>query len=103
MFDIGVEHPRWRGSRAGPCARLMTMTGGNSDGKAVLVTGASGFIGSAVVRALIQQGYRVRALIEPGRSDDNLSGLSVERVAGDIRDPAVLDEAIDEISTVFHL
>jgi dihydroflavonol-4-reductase len=81
----------------------MTMTGGNSDGRAVLVTGASGFIGSAVVRALIQQGYRVRALIEPGRSDDNLAGLSVERVAGDIRDPAVLDEAIDEISTVFHL
>ncbi len=78
------------------------MTGGTSDGT-VLVTGASGFIGSAVVRALIQQGYRVRALIEPGRSDDNLSGLAVERVAGDVRDPAVLDEAIDEISTVFHL
>jgi dihydroflavonol-4-reductase len=79
------------------------MMGGSSDGTAVLVTGASGFIGSAVVRALIAQGYRVRALVEPGRSDDNLSGLPVERVAGDIRDPAVLDEAIDEISTVFHL
>src|SRR5256714_7025381 len=79
------------------------MTGGDADARAVLVTGASGFIGSAVVRALIDQGYRVRALLEPGRNDDNLSGLAVERIVGDIRDPAVLDTAVDEISTVFHL
>lgn len=79
------------------------MPGGNSESNAVLVTGASGFIGSSVARALLAQGYRVRALVEPGRSDDNLSGLPVERVVGDIRDHAVLDEAIDEISTVFHL
>src|SRR3954453_18750773 len=79
------------------------MTGGQSDAGAALVTGASGFIGSAVVRALLDQGSRVRALIEPGRSDENLAGLPIERIRGDIRDPAVLDEAIDEISTVFHL
>src|SRR4051794_18804123 len=69
----------------------------------VLVTGASGFIGSSVVRALLDRGARVRALIEPGRDDDNLAGLEVERVVGDIRDSATVDEAVDGISTVFHL
>src|SRR6478735_5382478 len=69
----------------------------------VLVTGASGFIGSSVVRALLDRGANVRALIEPGRDDDNLSGLAVERVVGDIRDAATVDEAVDGISTVFHL
>jgi dihydroflavonol-4-reductase len=69
----------------------------------VLVTGASGFIGSATARALLQAGYPVRVLVEPGRSDDNLSGLDVERVAGDIRDPKVVDDAMQGIATVFHL
>lgn len=69
----------------------------------VLVTGASGFIGSAVVRALLRAGYPVRALCEPGRADDNLTELSVERIVGDIRDPATLDRAADGVSTIFHL
>jgi dihydroflavonol-4-reductase len=69
----------------------------------VLVTGASGFIGSSVVRALLDRGAHVRALIEPARDDVNLAGLDVERVVGDIRDSATVDEAVDGISTVFHL
>jgi dihydroflavonol-4-reductase len=69
----------------------------------VLVTGASGFIGSAVVRALIDDGYRVRALCEPGRSDGNLAGLEVERIVGDVRDAATLDRVVEGVSTVFHL
>jgi dihydroflavonol-4-reductase len=69
----------------------------------VLVTGASGFIGSATVRALLGEGYRVRALVEPGRDVDNLAGLEIERVVGDVRDAAVVDAAVDGISIVFHL
>ncbi|HTK15425.1 MAG TPA: NAD-dependent epimerase/dehydratase family protein, partial [Acidimicrobiia bacterium] len=54
------------------------MAGDRGATEPVLVTGASGFIGSATVRALLRAGYPVRALIEPGRSDDNLAGLEVE-------------------------
>jgi len=69
----------------------------------VLVTGASGFIGSAVVRALVGAGAEVRALVEPGRDDANLAGLAIERIEGDIRDAAVLDRAVEGVSVVFHL
>lgn len=71
--------------------------------KPVLVTGASGFIGSAVVRALLVDGYRVRALCEPGRASDSISGLPVDTLVGDIRDPAVLDDAAAGVATIFHL
>jgi dihydroflavonol-4-reductase len=79
------------------------VAGDHADSGPVLVTGASGFIGSATVRALLREGYRVRALVEPGRDDDNLTGLDIERVVGDVRDAAVVDAAVDGISIVFHL
>jgi dihydroflavonol-4-reductase len=81
-------------------AEVADASGGSGS---VLVTGASGFIGSAVVRALIEEGYAVRALCEPRRADDNLAGLAVDRLVGDIRDPATLDRAVDGVTTVFHL
>lgn len=79
------------------------MTYSAGDSESVLVTGASGFIGSAVARALIADGYRVRALCEPGRSDGNLAGVDVERVVGDVRDPATLDRVVEGVTTLFHL
>ncbi len=79
------------------------MTDSRDGSDPVLVTGASGFIGSATTRALLGAGYPVRVLVEPGRSDDNLAGLPVERIAGDIRDPTVVDAAMRGIAMVFHL
>ena len=79
------------------------MVDARDESRPVLVTGASGFIGSAVVRALLADGYEVRALCEPGRDDDNLAGLPAERIVGDIRDAATLDRAVAGVSTVFHL
>ncbi len=72
-------------------------------GDRVLVTGASGFIGSAVTRALLARGADVVALLQPGVSHMNLEGLEVKRVVADLRDrPAVLS-AVKGSRFVFHV
>jgi dihydroflavonol-4-reductase len=71
-------------------------------GKA-LVTGASGFIGSAVTRALLADGVEVVAMVEPGADDRALAGLEAERVSADVRDPAAVPRAVQGCSTVFHV
>ena len=68
-----------------------------------LVTGATGFIGSNLVRLLLEHGVTVRALIEPGVGTQNLNGLDVEMVEGDLRDPAALARAVEGRDTVYHL
>jgi dihydroflavonol-4-reductase len=72
-------------------------------GDRVLVTGATGFIGSALTRALIGDGRRVVALLEPGVDLRNLEGLEVERLTGDIRDAASVRAAITGCRAVFHV
>ena len=54
-----------------------------------LVTGATGFVGAAVARALVRTGAEVRVLARPDSGLRNLDGLPVERVAGDLRDPRI--------------
>ena len=71
-----------------------------------LVTGATGFIGSSVLRALLAQGNIVRLLCRPGSNRDNLAGLTngnIEIVEGDLIDPASLRLALRDVSTLFHL
>ncbi|NLT25196.1 MAG: NAD-dependent epimerase/dehydratase family protein [Microbacteriaceae bacterium] len=51
-----------------------------------IVTGASGFVGSRLVRELVDRGERVRVLLRSGRHPSSLHGLDVERVEGDVRD-----------------
>jgi dihydroflavonol-4-reductase len=53
----------------------------------VFVTGATGFIGANLVRLLLQQGYKVRVLVRPSSCLNNLQGLDVELVKGDLNDP----------------
>ena len=71
--------------------------------KKALVTGAAGFIGSHVVRLLLQEGVEVRGLLYPGESRKNLEGLDVERIEGDICDADSIRSAFDGVDTVFHL
>jgi len=66
----------------------------------VLVTGASGFLGWHVVRALLERGHSVRALV---RSGSRVDGIEVETVAGDLRDRGSLDRAVAGCATVFHV
>ncbi len=68
-----------------------------------LVTGATGFIGSAVVRRLLARGRAVRALVEPGAPTANLDGLEVERVTGSILDPDALAKAAAGATAIYHL
>ena len=56
----------------------------------VLVTGATGFVGSAVVRALLARGARVRVLTRPGSDRRNLEGLDIEAMEGDLLQPGTL-------------
>ena len=68
-----------------------------------LVTGASGFIGSHVVRILVDQGVRVRALVQKGVPLQNLDGVDVEQVEGDLLDVASLERAVSGCDTLFHM
>jgi len=74
-----------------------------SRGDRVVVTGAAGFIGSAVTRALLRRGAVVVALLEPGASTSNLNGLDVECRDVDVTDPRRLSGAFTGARYCFHL
>lgn len=68
------------------------------------VTGANGFVGAAVVRALLAAGQEVRALVRGGSSDlRNLRDLPAEVVHADITDRGSLDRVLDGCNRVFHV
>ncbi|MCA9584411.1 MAG: SDR family oxidoreductase [Myxococcales bacterium] len=69
----------------------------------VVVTGAAGFIGSAVVRLLLEQGRSVRCILEPGGDASNLEGLDVERVVCDVCEFEAMRKALDGSPTLYHL
>ncbi len=68
-----------------------------------LVTGATGFLGSHVARALAGRGENVRVLVRPSSDLRALEGLEAERCAGDLRDRVSLDRALEGVQRVFHV
>jgi dihydroflavonol-4-reductase len=68
----------------------------------VAVTGAAGFIGSAIVRRLLERQVPVVALVEPNGEEINLAGLEVERRPADVRDAPSVAEALAGCRAVFH-
>jgi len=68
-----------------------------------LVTGATGFVGAAVVRALLDTGVDVRVIARPGSDPSNLRSLKVEQVVGDLRDKASLREALTDCRHLYHV
>ena len=69
----------------------------------MLVTGASGFVGSAVLRRLIEAGERVRALVRPTSERRNLDGIDVEIVEGDLSLPKTLRAGLDGCKGLYHV
>jgi dihydroflavonol-4-reductase len=69
----------------------------------VLLTGASGFVGSAVARALRNAGFPVRALVRAGSPTAHLSDLGLDYVRGDLREPASLRAAFAGVRHLFHV
>ena len=67
------------------------------------VTGATGFVGSHVARALAEQGAELRLLVRATSDPRNIRALRAERVTGDLRDPASLEKGIGACDVVFHV
>jgi dihydroflavonol-4-reductase len=68
-----------------------------------LVSGATGFVGAAVARALLREGWQVRALARAGSDRRNLESLALEIAVGDLNDPASLEPAIADCRALFHV
>jgi len=67
------------------------------------ITGASGFVGSAVLRRLIEEKHNVVALVRPSSNKSNLEGLPVEIVTGDLTDPNSFAAALVGCDCLFHV
>jgi nucleoside-diphosphate-sugar epimerase len=67
------------------------------------VTGANGFLGRELVRALLERGHEVRALVRPGRDAVDLERAGAEVARGDALDPAALAAGVAGCALVFHL
>ncbi|MBL1141041.1 MAG: NAD-dependent epimerase/dehydratase family protein [Proteobacteria bacterium] len=68
-----------------------------------LVTGANGFIGSAVVRLLLDKGDDVRVLVRPDSDRRNFDGLDIEIIEGDLTDIESLKSAVTGCNNLYHL
>jgi dihydroflavonol-4-reductase len=68
-----------------------------------LITGANGFVGSAVMRHCLDAGQEVRVIVRPGSNRKNLEGLPVEVYEGDLQDKTSLESAVKNCNAVFHV
>ena len=69
----------------------------------VLLTGATGFIGSAILRQLLERGYEVRTLIRPTSDQKNISGLGCEIYFGNLNDKRSIERAMKNCQILMHV
>src|SRR4051794_830554 len=68
----------------------------------ILLTGANGHLGANLLRRLLADGEVVRVLLRPSSDNSSVEQLNVERVHGDLCDPASLARATDGVSSIYH-
>lgn len=73
------------------------------NGDTTLLTGATGFVGSAVARTLAARGHRLRLLVRPASDRRNLAGIEAELVEGDLRQPRSLATAVAGCRYAVHV
>jgi dihydroflavonol-4-reductase len=93
--------PARRSSNPKAKSRMTDTSRANKD--LVLITGASGFVGSAVARIALEKGFAVRLLVRATSPRKNLESLDVEIVTGDMRDEASMRKALDGVRYLFHV
>lgn len=69
----------------------------------VLITGATGFVGSWMTRRLVQDGHNVKALVRNPNTASDIKGLDVELVPGDVTDLQSIEKNLSGVEVVFHL
>ncbi len=69
----------------------------------ILVTGATGFVGSTITRLLYEEGESVRVLARPNSDRRNLENLDVEIIEGDLNDAVSLKRAVKDCSSLYHV
>jgi dihydroflavonol-4-reductase len=69
----------------------------------VLLTGATGFLGSEIARELARQGHALRVLVRTSSKLDGLAGLDYEKVVGDVLDAASIERGLDGVDALIHV
>ena len=69
----------------------------------VLITGATGFVGSAILRLLIRKGFDIQVLVRAGANRNNLENYNIKIIEGDLRNTESLKIAVDSCELVFHV
>ena len=68
----------------------------------VLVTGATGFVGSHVAERLVQDGHKVRTVVRPTSDTGFIDELGVEKIVGDLTEPECIKRAVDGVDAIVH-
>src|SRR5215469_18651392 len=71
--------------------------------KVAFVTGGSGFVGGRLIRALVAQGWQVRALVRGQKAAASVAALGAVPVLGELTDQFALSKAMDGSTVVFHV